>query len=188
MPFAWLIHRARTGRDLRTEGSGNPGTTNVLRSTGWGFAALALILESGKGALAVLSAVKLAGPEAGIAAAGGAALGQMFTPWLSGRGGKGVAVTAGAYAVLSPAAAAACTVVFASVLAATRLVSLASVAASALLPPAVWLLCADRRAAAVALGVSVLIAWRHRENFARMRRDEEPRLGGGARRRGDGSG
>ncbi len=188
IPFAWLLHRMATGRDLRGEGSGNPGATNLERVDGkaWGTAALAL--DAGKGAAAVLIAGRLAGDAAGAPAALGAVLGHVFSPWLMGRGGKGVATAAGAYAVLAPLATAAAFAVFALALAVTRFVSLGSVLGALALPIAVGLLGPDRRTAVAAGAIAALITWRHRGNFARMRAGTEPRLsrrqpgGGGASR------
>ena len=181
IPFAWLLHLLATGRDLRREGSGNPGATNVERSAGPGWGAAALALDAGKGAAAVLVAVRWAGADAGVPAALGAVLGHVFTPWLSGRGGKGVATTAGAYALLAPAATGASLLVFALAVATTRYVSLGSVLGAAALPIAVLLAGPGTRAAGVAAALAAVIAWRHRENFARMRAGVEPRLGRRAR-------
>ncbi len=184
IPFAWLLHRVATGRDLRAEGSGNPGATNVERLDGIGWGAGALALDAGKGAFSVLAAEWLFGAGAGLPAAAGAVAGHVFTPWLRGRGGKGVATAAGAYAVLAPAATAAALVVFALVLAVTRLVSLGSVVGAAALPVAVWSLGPGGPAVVAAVAIAILVAWRHRGNFARMRAGTEPRL----RRRAPGRG
>jgi len=188
IPFAWLLHRMATGRDLRSEGSGNPGATNLERSDGKAWGAAALSLDAGKGAAAVLLALQLAGADTGAPAALGAVLGHVFSPWLMGRGGKCVATAAGAYAVLAPAATAAAWAVFALAVVMTRFVSLGSVLGAVALPIAVVLLGPNARTAAAAGAIAALIAWRHRGNFARMRAGTEPRLrrrqlgGGGASR------
>jgi acyl phosphate:glycerol-3-phosphate acyltransferase len=176
LPFAYWLYVAATGRDLRREGSGNPGATNLLRSAGWRFGLAAFVLDAGKGAVAVLAAARLAGPEAGAPAALGAALGHMYSPWLSGRGGKGVATAAGAFAALAPAATGLALAGFTIVLALSRFVSLAAVAAAAALPLIMLALGARGKGALVAAALAVLIAWRHRENFARMRAGTEPRV------------
>jgi glycerol-3-phosphate acyltransferase PlsY len=185
VPFAWIVHRLVTGRDLRREGSGNPGAANVQRSAGtlWGLVALAL--DAGKGTAAVAAASLLAGPTASIAAASSAVLAHMFSPWLAGRGGKGVATTAGAYAVLAPLAVTGALVAFIVVAAATRLVALASVIGAFVLPLAAWAGGAPSAVVLTAAAIALVIAWRHRENFARMRRGEEPRASW--RRRTDGN-
>jgi glycerol-3-phosphate acyltransferase PlsY len=184
VPFAWLLHRAATGRDLREEGSGNPGATNLARSGGTAWAVAALLLDAGKGAAAVLLARRFVGDGAVAAAALGAVLGHVFTPWLAGRGGKGVATALGAFAVLSPVAAAASLAVFAVVLSATRMVSLSSVLGATTLPIAVAVSTPHGGKAAAAVAVFALISWRHRGNFARMRAGTEPRLGDRASDRG----
>lgn len=180
VPFAWLLHRLATGRDLRNEGSGNPGATNVRRSSGtmWGLAAL--LLDGGKGALAVLCAARLAGDGASFWAALGAVMGHVFSPWLSGRGGKGVATAAGAFAVLAPVAAAVSAVLFALVAIVTNYVAVGSVAAALALPVAVAVAGSpgNRGAVPIAAAIALLIAWRHRENFERMRAGTEPRARG----------
>jgi glycerol-3-phosphate acyltransferase PlsY len=186
IPFAWLLHRLATGRDLRREGSGNPGATNLERSGGRMLGAAALALDMGKGAAAVLIALRFAGEPAGAPAALGAVLGHVFSPFLRGRGGKGVATTAGAFAVIAPLATAAASAVFAVAVAITGFVSLGSVLGAVALPLAVVLLGPDGSVAGTATAIAALIAWRHRENFARMRAGIEPRLsrrqpgGGGA--------
>ncbi len=183
IPFAWLLHRVATGRDLRAEGSGNPGATNVRRLDGIVWGASALALDAGKGALAVLVAARLAGESACAPAALGAVFGHVFTPWLRGRGGKGVATAAGAYAVLAPAATGVAFLVFALVVAVTRFVSLGSVLGAAALPITVSLLSSGGRATIGAAAIAGLVAWRHRGNFARMNAGTEPRLGRRARGR-----
>jgi glycerol-3-phosphate acyltransferase PlsY len=188
VPFAWLLHRLATGRDLRREGSGNPGATNLERSSGKLWGALALALDMGKGAAAVWIARRFAGEAACAPAALGAVLGHVFSPLLLGRGGKGVATTAGAFAVMEPLATAAAAGVFALTLAITRWVSLGSVLGAVALPFAVFLFGKDGSSTGIAAAIAALIAWRHRENFARMRAGTEPRLsrrqpgGGGASR------
>jgi glycerol-3-phosphate acyltransferase PlsY len=182
VPFAWLLHKAATERDLRGEGSGNPGATNLRRVSGTAWGVAGLVLDAGKGAAAVALAGQLAGEAASVPAAVGAVLGHMYTPWLSGRGGKGVAPAAGAFAVLAPAATAVAGAAFALVVIATRYVSLGSVVAAATLPLAVMLVGPGGSHAAACAAIGLLIAWRHRENFARMRAGTEPRVGRGGGR------
>ncbi len=164
---------------MRSEGSGNPGATNLLRAAGTWWGAAGFALDAGKGAAAVLVAALLAGDRAKAAAAFGAVAGHVFTPWLAGRGGKGVAPAAGAFAALAPAATAAALGVFAAVVAITRWVSAGSVAGAAALPIAVGVFGPGGGAMPAAIAIAALVAWRHRENFARMRSGTEPRVGRG---------
>lgn len=186
VPFSWLVYRLATGRDLGDVGSGNPGATNVRRAIGPAWGGLALGLDAGKGALGAWLAMGLWGEPAAAAAAFGAVLGHVFSPWLRGRGGKGVAAAAGAFAVLVPSATAFSVAVFVAVVAASGWVSLGSVAGAAILPWAVLLLGPDRAAAGAAALAAATIAWRHRENFERMRAGTEPRWN--QRAKGDGRG
>jgi glycerol-3-phosphate acyltransferase PlsY len=101
IPSADAIGRLR-GHDLRSSGSGNPGTANALRVGGATTAALVLVLDLAKGAVAALAGGALAG-DAGAAAAGVAAVaGQILNPWFRFRGGKGLGVAAGMTIVVWP--------------------------------------------------------------------------------------
>jgi len=184
VPFAWLVYRFATGRDLRRDGSGNPGSTNVHRAIGPAWGTLALGLDAAKGALAVWAAGRLAGVQGGMGAAVGSVVGHVYTPWLSGRGGKGVAPASGAFAVLAPLATSAAFAIFGITVAVTRWVSLGSVVAAVALPIAIVVLGPGGESAIAAAVVGVVIAWRHRANFARMRAGVEPRARWGVTRRG----
>src|SRR5690242_15841111 len=105
VPFAFLLAR-RAGIDVRVAGSGNVGAANVLRTAGTWRAIAVLSLDIAKGAAAVL-VVNLAAGGVLIAALTGAAavVGHIYPVWLRFRGGKGIAVAAGVFSVLSPIAA-----------------------------------------------------------------------------------
>ncbi len=135
IPFGYLVARAR-GVDVLRQGSGNIGATNVARVVGPRWGVLVFLLDAAKGALPVLLAGQLAQPPelppdtlrvtAGIAAF----LGHLFPLYLGFRGGKGVATGAGVVLVLLPGPAVAALLVWATVLACTRYVSLASLLAA----------------------------------------------------------
>ena len=95
VPFGIVITRMLGLGDLRRIGSGNIGATNVLRTGHKGAALATLILDSGKGAIAVLLARWLGGEDAALVAGGAAFLGHLFSVWLGFRGGKGVATFLG---------------------------------------------------------------------------------------------
>jgi glycerol-3-phosphate acyltransferase PlsY len=183
--------------DVRAVGSRNLGATNVYRSLGPGFGIATLLLDAAKGALPVWFAASAAwGPIAWtltdprslmvIAAGLGAVLGHVFSFWTGFKGGKGVATTAGVLLALAPMAFAVFAVVFVATVALTRFISLGStlgvigfviaLAAGSPRPlddPRVWL----------GLLLTLVIVWRHRENYARIARGEERRFslkGGGA--------
>jgi glycerol-3-phosphate acyltransferase PlsY len=177
--FAVLLVRATTGRDIRAEGSGNAGATNVLRSHGKKLALLVALLDVAKGVAAVLL-MRLVTADPRLAAAAGfaAILGHVFPVFYGFRGGKGVATAVGAFLALSPLALLVCLAIFLAVVAATRYVSLGSVVALALLPPVSGLLFHAPRAVVTAAGLTaLLIVVKHLPNLKRLARGEERKLG-----------
>jgi glycerol-3-phosphate acyltransferase PlsY len=178
IPFALLVARRLGGVDLRASGSGNVGAANVLRTTSKSLAATVLLLDIGKGAAAV-AAARFAG--AGDAGAAGAALaavaGHIYPIWLRLRGGKGVAVACGAFAVLAPVATAVSAAIFVVAVWATRYVSVGSVLASASLAPLADAGGAPTEITAAAAGAAGLIIFRHRGNLVRLARGTERRFG-----------
>jgi len=173
IPFSYLIAKAR-GVDLKRVGSGNVGATNVARSVGLPYGLLALLLDGAKGALVAHLALRWALPLWPCAFA---VVGHNWSAFLGFRSGKGVATSLGILAVLSPPAFLATLFVWAAVAALTRYVSVASV--SALLLSPLWLGLFRGKAEAVGLFVllGLMSALRHRENFRRLVRGEEHRLG-----------
>jgi acyl phosphate:glycerol-3-phosphate acyltransferase len=177
--FAILLVRIRTGRDIRREGSGNAGATNVLRSHGKALGLAVAGLDIAKGAVPVLLVRAVTADPRYAAAAGLAAIvGHVFPLFYGFRGGKGVATAVGAFLVLAPLATLVCTGVFVAVVAATRYVSLGSMIAMVLLPPvAGGVFHAPRAVVAVAAAAAVLIVIKHRENLRRLSRGEERKWG-----------
>jgi glycerol-3-phosphate acyltransferase PlsY len=177
VPFAFLLARG-AGIDVRLAGSGNVGAANVLRTTGaWrGFVVMAL--DVSKGAAAVI-VVHLAAGGAPVAALTGVAaiVGHIYPVWLRFHGGKGVAVAAGVFSVLSPIATGIAASLFLVTVWATRYVSLGSIAATVALPPVAWWAGAPRAVVAAAVATGALILFRHRANFRRLRSGTERRMG-----------
>jgi glycerol-3-phosphate acyltransferase PlsY len=178
LSFAVLLVRWKTGKDIRAEGSGNAGATNVLRSHGKGLAAIVALGDVGKGALAVaLVRLITADPRYAAAAGVAAVLGHVFPIFYGFRGGKGVATALGAFLVLAPLATLVSLGIFILVLALTRYVSVASCVAMVLLPPLAGLFGAPRPTLAAAAIVAVIIVLKHKENLERLARGEERKLG-----------
>jgi acyl phosphate:glycerol-3-phosphate acyltransferase len=176
IPFGLVITRALGLGDLRAIGSGNIGATNVLRTGHRGAALATLLLDAGKGGIAVLAARFGVGEDAAQIAALASFLGHLFPVWLGFRGGKGVATFLGTLLALAwPAGLLACAT-WVAVAAASRISSLSALVAAAATP--VWLVLLDR-SEAVALGLllAALVVLRHGENIARLRAGTEPRIG-----------
>ncbi len=178
LPFGLLLTRLAGLGDLRRMGSGNIGTTNVLRTGRKDLAAATLLLDGGKGAAAVLLA-SMYGPDAALVAGLGAVLGHLFPVWLRFRGGKGVATTFGVMLALAwPVGLAVCAtwLVVAAVL---RISSASALVATALSPLYAWLLKADLQLVQMCAILAVLVWLRHHQNIARILRGQEPRIGHG---------
>ena len=181
IPFGYLLVKSTEGKDIRSFGSGNIGATNVFRKSRLG-GILTLVLDAGKGYLAVLMAGWLGGGiEWQAAAAVFAIIGHIFTIWLRFKGGKGVAAGLGAYLALSPLALVTTLGLFVLILLITRYISAASIGAMALFPlwaylygepaPLIW---------GAALG-AVLIIVKHHQNIRRLLSGTENRFALGTR-------
>ena len=176
VPFGIVITRALGLGDLRQIGSGNIGATNVLRTGHKGAALATLLLDSGKGAIAVLLARWLGGDTAAVMAGAGALLGHCFPVWLGFKGGKGVATFLGTLIALYwPLGLAACAVWLAVALV-TRISSLSALVAVGT-SPLIALLMGQGLIAAAALFMAALIFWRHKENITRLLAGTEPKIG-----------
>ena len=177
VPFAFLLAR-RAGIDVRVAGSGNVGAANVLRTTAAWRAVVVMALDVGKGAAAVLLVHLVAGGASVAALAGVAAIvGHIYPVWLGFHGGKGVAVAAGVFSVLSPIATGIAASLFLVTVWATRYVSLGSITATVALPPVAWWAGAPQSVVAAAAGTGALIVFRHRTNIRRLRSGTERRMG-----------
>lgn len=183
IPFGVLIVKLSGGGDVRQAGSGNIGAANVTRVAGPVSGILTLLLDGGKGTLAVWIAKRMsAGNIRWITIAAVAViLGHMFSAWLRFRGGKGVATGLGAYILISATAVGAAAVIWIVVVIFWRYVSLASIAAAAALPFLVYELYVPRYAPPTVLSlatvfVSVLVIWKHRENMQRLIAGTESQL------------
>jgi acyl phosphate:glycerol-3-phosphate acyltransferase len=174
IPFGWVLARASGLGDIRRIGSGNIGATNVLRSGKKGLAALTLLLDLGKGALAVLIAMRW-GKDPALAAATGAILGHSFPLWLGFRGGKGVATALGVLLVLAPPLALVALLLWLATAFLFHYSSLAALVAafgSAALAP----LLADGKTALLVALIALFVILRHHGNIRRLLAGKEDRI------------
>ncbi len=176
IPFGLLVAKYMANADVRNEGSGNIGATNVLRSAGPLAGALTLLLDAAKGLIAVWLADRFSGGSSlwMSLAALAALLGHIFPVWLNFKGGKGVATCVGALGYLAPLPMLAVILIFAAVTAWTRYLSLGSIIAAGLFPLACWMILhPDWPVLVAALGGAILIIERHTANIHRIRAGEE---------------
>ena len=176
IPFGVVVARAFGLGDLRKIGSGNIGATNVLRTGNKLAAFLTLVLDAGKGGIAVLVARAALGEDAAQIAAFFAFLGHCYPVFLRFQGGKGVATFLGTLLALAwPVGLAACAT-WAAVAAITRISSLSALVAAALSPLWAWLLGLPTAVALMVL-LAALIGLRHKANIARLVAGQEPQIG-----------
>jgi glycerol-3-phosphate acyltransferase PlsY len=183
IPFGLILANIFGSGDVRNEGSGNIGATNVARVAGPLAGILTLILDGAKGAAAVLLAERYSnGSAMWMIIAGLAALiGHCFPIWLKFKGGKGVATAAGVYLALSPLAFLAGLILFILVVAFWRYVSLGSISAAAAMPMLLYFLWAPHHAPPPmitfgALAVAMLIVYKHDANLQRLVNGQEPKF------------
>ena len=176
VPFGIVITRALGLGDLRAIGSGNIGATNVLRTGHKGAALATLLLDAGKGAIAVLIARFAVGEDAAQVAGGMAFLGHLFPVWLGFKGGKGVATFLGTLIALAwPVGLAACAT-WAVTAAITRISSLSALVAAAL--SGLWCFAFSRGDLLIlTFALMVLVYIRHWPNLQRIKAGTEPKIG-----------
>ncbi|MGH1445866.1 MAG: glycerol-3-phosphate 1-O-acyltransferase PlsY [Cognatishimia sp.] len=176
IPFGILITRVFGLGDLRQIGSGNIGTTNVLRTGSKSAAAATLILDGGKGAVAVLVARWLASEDAAQIAGLLAFLGHCFPVWLKFKGGKGVATYLGLMLALAWPVGVACCLTWLTTALLGRISSLSALVAAA--STTCWvLLLGYGNIFFLGVAVTLLVFWRHKENIERLKAGTEPKIG-----------
>ncbi|MEA2624809.1 MAG: acyl phosphate:glycerol-3-phosphate acyltransferase [Candidatus Binatota bacterium] len=176
IPTGVLLARA-VGVDVRAEGSGNIGATNVARTAGRSLGVATLLGDVSKGVIPVVLARSLGLSDGVIAAVAVAAIaGHVYSVFLAFRGGKGVATGLGVLVGLAPAAALASLATFGAAMAISRIVSVASIAAAVSGPVIMALLGYPRAYLVAGLAIAGMIVSRHAENIARLRAGTERRF------------
>jgi len=172
---AVLVCRLRRLPDPRTEGSGNPGATNVLRIGGASSAAMVLFFDMLKGALPAYIAFRLGIDQVALGAiAIAACLGHIFPIFFKFKGGKGVATAFGAMAPIGHELALALMATWILMVLISRYSSLAAITTAILAPVYTWFL--DERFTIPVAMLSTLILIRHRDNIHRLLKGEESKV------------
>lgn len=182
IPFAVVFSRVFGLADPRSFGSGNPGATNVLRSGNKLAAALTLLGDASKGAVAVLLCRALADPlglpNALAAWAGAAAFaGHLYPVFLRFRGGKGVATFLGTLLALVPLVGFATCLLWVAVAFLTRYSSVASMVSAAAAGLALTRVGGPPGATAAVIVMAVFLIWRHRANIVKLFKGGESKIG-----------
>ena len=176
IPFAYILVKLKTGKDIRTIGSGNVGGTNAARAAGIGIGLLVGLLDALKGAIPVYIAMRYGGVDLGVLAGVMAVVGHSFTPFLSFRGGKGVATTLGSFLVLLPSAIGVAFIAWLIMFAITRIVSLSSITAAIVFAIYGGLTASTPLLRAAAVIVGLLVVLRHHSNIKRLIQGKEPKF------------
>ncbi|MDX1710656.1 MAG: glycerol-3-phosphate 1-O-acyltransferase PlsY [Rhodovibrionaceae bacterium] len=182
LPFGVILTRVAGLGDIRKVGSGNIGTTNVLRTGRKDLAALTLLLDAGKGAAAILIA-GLWGPDVQLMAGYGAVLGHFFPVWLKFRGGKGVATVLGIHLAMAwPVGLLACGA-WLAIAGISRYSSLAALISLASTPAFAWWVTDNLQIVQFAAVLAGAVWLKHYQNIGRLLRGEESKIGGGGKSR-----
>lgn len=176
IPFGLLLTRM-IGIDIRSVGSGNIGSTNVLRTGNKGLAAATLLLDAGKGAAAVLIARELGGETAAILAGTAAFIGHCFPVWLRFRGGKGVATILGITTAAAPVAGLIALATWLGGALLTRYSSVGGMLAAIACPLAAWAVRGNIGWAIHLAPLAALLIFLHRDNLKRLAAGTEPKIG-----------
>ena len=180
IPSGVLISKIYGIRDIRKHGSGNTGTTNVLRTLGWLPSVLTLVLDCLKGYGACLIGARLGGDPAMLIGGLGAILGHDFPASLGFKGGKGIATSLGLIIAINPWIALGELLVQIIAVALTRYMSIASLITTVAFPVVTGILCRGRENYGLFLGAACIAAalslFGHRGNIQRLIRGEENRL------------
>lgn len=178
IPFGYLTGRIFYRSDIREQGSGNIGAMNALRSFGTAGAVAVLVLDALKGFVPAFFGVLYYSDSVASVTAAAAVLGHCFSPWLRGRGGKGVATSFGAILALNPYAGLIAILGWIAGALTTGYSSVGSLFGSILAPIALFLFSGGSTAETLyGILALVLIVFTHRENIVRLRHNTENPIG-----------
>ncbi|MGC6471719.1 MAG: glycerol-3-phosphate 1-O-acyltransferase PlsY [Parvibaculales bacterium] len=176
VPFGLLLTHLSGLGDIRNIGSGNIGSTNVLRTGNKKLALATLILDAAKAGVVVAVARQFAPEQVAYFAGAGALIGHVYPVWLKFKGGKGIATYLGFMLAANPELGLVFALVWLGVAGLSRISSLSALTACAI-TPAYALYLGNAPLAAISLMLSCLAFWAHRANLSRLLKGEEPKIG-----------
>jgi glycerol-3-phosphate acyltransferase PlsY len=177
IPFGLILTRLGGYGDIRDIGSGNIGATNVLRTGNKKLALATLVLDSLKGATAVIIALCFSSFEIAMVAGLAALIGHLFPVWLKFKGGKGVATAIGTLLALKPIIGIAVCGVWLITALVLRYSSLSALVAIGSAPIIAHFLYHDPNFTGLCGVVGTLVFFKHRANIRRLLKGEEPKIG-----------
>jgi glycerol-3-phosphate acyltransferase PlsY len=179
IPTSYVVARLARGIDLREFGSRNLGATNLYRLLGWKAAVPVALFDIAKGAAPVVAFIATGGTPRWWALVVGmaAVVGHVYSPFVSFKGGKGIAAAAGVFLAYTPAAIGAVAVVWAGLVLWKGYVSLGSIMAALSFPVFVGLLYPGSGALWIAAGAAAFVVFAHRGNIRRLMAGTEARFG-----------
>jgi glycerol-3-phosphate acyltransferase PlsY len=176
IPFSYLIPKWIGKIDIRTMGSGNTGTTNVVRTLGMKVGVLAFIGDFLKGIIPALIGLLWLGELGGIIGGSMAVIGHCYPVWLKFKGGKGVATSAGILIVLMPDICILLLIGQFIIIALTKYMSLASLLSAVLLPILAFIFSKSDQMILFSIGLALFVIFRHRSNLFRLIKGTETKL------------
>ena len=176
IPFSYIVPKLTSKIDIRSVGSGNTGTTNVVRTLGLKIGVIAFLGDFLKGLIPALIGISLLGHMGGLIGGGVAVLGHCYSVWLSFKGGKGIATSAGVIVALFPIIAVILVIWQFFIIFATKFMSLASITSAVLFPVLVIAFGFETKTIIFSIALGAFVIYRHRSNLQRLLKGEEKKL------------
>lgn len=176
IPFSYMVPKYLGKIDIRHHGSGNTGTTNVVRTLGLKLGAIAFVGDFLKGIIPALVGILLLGQVGGLIGGGFAVLGHCYPVWLNFKGGKGIATSAGILLIIVPKVFLALLFIQFFIIFTTKYMSLASISSAVLLPILSLIFGYSASTIYFSVGLGLFVIYRHRSNLARLIKGEEKKL------------
>lgn len=176
IPFSYLVPKWMGRIDIRQHGSGNTGTTNVVRTLGLKIGIVAFFGDFLKGIIPTAIGLILFSTLGGIIGGGFSILGHCYSVWLKFKGGKGIATSAGVLVVLMPLILVILLTIQFIIIFATRIMSLASISTAILLPILTALLYSNERLLYFSILLAIFVIYKHNDNIKRLIKGEENKL------------